>query len=59
MKTKLKSKYIIQRKYRKCFKNTIEANIKYIYDSFDNENKIKEKKKYIISLYKTIYRPIS
>lgn len=41
MKTKLKSKYIIQRKYRKWFKNAIEANIKYIYDSFDTENKIK------------------
>lgn len=51
MKTKLKSKYIIQRKYRKCFKNTIEANIKYIYDSFDNENKIKEKQNIYIYNY--------
>lgn len=51
MKTKLKSKYIIQRTYRKCFKNIIEANIKYIYDSFDNENKIKEKQNIYIYNY--------
>lgn len=48
MKTKLKSKDISSKENTEnALKNTIEANIKYIYDSFDNENKIKAKRKNI------------